>query len=181
MKTLLLLRHAKSDWGDPAREDFDRPLNVRGRKAARRMAEHIARRGLGPDLVWCSTAARARETWALMAPALEPAIGAGLRDDLYLATAAELLAIARGAPDRAARLMLIAHNPGLHEIALSLARTSRDAGELDALRAGLPTAALAIVAFDADGWAGIADGRLVSLVRPRRLPPGDGESRPGDA
>ena len=173
MKTLLLLRHAKSDWGDPAREDFDRPLNARGRKAARRMAGHIAHRGLGPDLVWCSTAARARETWALMAPALASGIGAAWRDDLYLATAAELLAIARGAPDRAARLMLIAHNPGLHDLALSLARTSRDAGELDVLRAGLPTAALAIVAFDAEGWAGIADGRLVALVRPRRLPPND--------
>ena len=69
--------------------------------------------------------------------------------------------------------MLIAHNPGLHDLALGLARTSRDAGELDALRAGLPTAALAIVAFDAGGWARIADGRLVSLVRPRRLPPRD--------
>ena len=173
MKTLLLLRHAKSDWGDPAREDFDRPLNARGRKAARRMAGHIARRGLDPDLVWCSTAARARETWALMAPALAPGIGAAWRDDLYLATAAELLAIARGAPDRAARLMLIAHNPGLHDLALGLARTSRDPADLDALGNGLPTAALAIVAFDANGWAGIADGRLVSLVRPRRLSPGD--------
>lgn len=173
MKTLLLLRHAKSDWGDPSREDFDRPLNARGRKAARRMAEHIARRGLGPDLVWCSTAARARETWALMAPSLTPSIGAAWRDDLYRATAAELLAIARGAPDRAARLMLIAHNPGLHDLALSLSRTSRDAGELDALRLGLPTAALAIIEFDGDRWTGISGGRLVSLVRPKRLPLAD--------
>ncbi|MCE2482681.1 MAG: histidine phosphatase family protein, partial [Alphaproteobacteria bacterium] len=101
MKTLLLLRHAKSDWGDPAREDFDRPLNARGRKAARGMAGHIARRGLGPDLVWCSTAARARETWALMATALAPGIGAAWRDDLNLATARDLLAIARRAPARA--------------------------------------------------------------------------------
>ena len=137
------------------------------------MAEHIARRGLGPDLVWCSTAARARETWALMAPPLAPDIGATWRDDLYLATAGELLAIARGAPDSAARLMLLAHNPGLHDLALSLSRTSRDAGELDALRLGLPTAALAIIEFDGDRWTGISGGRLASLVRPKRLPPAD--------
>tara|TARA_B100000686_G_C16627245_1_gene882551 strand:- start:441 stop:983 length:543 start_codon:yes stop_codon:yes gene_type:complete len=169
MKTLLLLRHAKSDWANPGLDDFDRPLNARGRKAATRMARFIRSEDLSPDLVWCSTAARARETWSLMAPTLSDEAEVVSRDDLYLASRERLLAVARTAPDHAQRLMIVAHNPGLHDLAVSLATTSRDQAELIQLVGGLPTSALAIVVFCVDVWAGISNGELLQFVRPKQL------------
>ena len=79
MKLLTLLRHAKSDWGDPGLADFDRPLNERGRSDAPRMGKWMAVSGFVPDTVLCSTAVRTRETWALVAPALPNAPSAAIR------------------------------------------------------------------------------------------------------
>lgn len=169
MKTLLLLRHAKSDWGKPCLDDFDRPLNSRGRRAAPRMAVLIGSEDLSPDLVWCSTAARAWETWSLMAPDLSDDAEVASREDLYLASREELLAVARTAPDYAERLMIVAHNPGLHDLAVSLATTSNVPAELTQLKGGLPTSALAIISFCVDVWADIANGRLLRFVRPQQL------------
>tara|TARA_Y100000588_G_C14024266_1_gene825676 strand:+ start:431 stop:940 length:510 start_codon:yes stop_codon:yes gene_type:complete len=169
MKTLVLLRHAKSDWGNPRLDDFERPLNARGRRAAPRMAAFMRSEDLSPDLVWCSPAARAWETWSLMAPVLSDDAEVASRDDLYLASREGLLAVARTAPDHTERLMIVAHNPGLHDLAVSLATTSRDPAELTQLEGGLPTSALVIIIFCADVWAGIAKGELLRLIRPKQL------------
>ncbi|NIP89767.1 MAG: histidine phosphatase family protein, partial [Gammaproteobacteria bacterium] len=83
MKTLLLLRHAKSSWDDPSLEDFDRPLAPRGEKAAPVMAAYLASKGLRPDLVLCSPAARARQTWALVAQSLGDGIAVKELQSLY--------------------------------------------------------------------------------------------------
>src|SRR5215831_14982212 len=89
---LYLLRHAKSSWDDPALADHDRPLAPRGRRNGAALAEHVTREGIAPDLVLCSTALRARETLALLLPALGGEAEIQLEDELYGATADELLA-----------------------------------------------------------------------------------------
>ncbi len=168
MKTLLLLRHAESDWGNPGVNDFDRPLNACGRKAAPRIATFVRSVALCPDLVWHSTAARASETWSLMAPVLSYSAEVAPRDDLYLASQEGLLAIIRNAPDHAERLMIVAHNPGLHDLALSLTTSSPDPAELAQLKGGLPTSALAIIAFCVTGWPSIGNGELLRFVWPTK-------------
>jgi len=120
MKTLLLLRHAKSNWDDEALADYDRPLNERGRHDAPRIGRHLARLDLVPDLIVASGARRAEAT------AKRVAIAAGYpgdiryTDELYLADPETFLEIARETDDVVARLMLVGHNPGIEELVTAL-------------------------------------------------------------
>lgn len=167
MKTLTLLRHAKSGWDDPVARDFDRPLNARGKVAAATMGRHLRAQGIGFDHVVASPAVRVVETIA----------AAGLGEPnvwdrrLYLAAASTLLDVARETPAAAARLLLIGHNPGLEDLVLWLAAPGGD------LRAAAeekyPTATLAELAFDTDDWTALAPGgaHLVRFIRPRDLDP----------
>ena len=100
MKTVLLLRHAKSSWNHPSLGDFDRPLAPRGRKAAPRIARFMRAEGLIPDVVFCSAALRALETWALVAPGLDADVPLETLRDLYHGTPGQL---PRRAPRRAGR------------------------------------------------------------------------------
>ena len=169
MKTLYLLRHAKSDWGDSSLKDFDRPLNERGWKAAKAMGEEMRARDLVPDVVLVSPAVRTRETLARA----EEGFGAPFKvvEDraIYLAETETLIDLIRGAPAKAGKLMVIGHNPGMHELALAL--TNGPAGLRDEVAQKYPTAALAEISFDVDDWADVAPGtgRLRSFVRPRDL------------
>ena len=152
-ETLLFLRHAKSSWDDPALDDFDRPLNARGRDAAARMGAYIIREDLTPDIIVCSSAARTRETHAIMAEALS--VGSGeperaplpttlILDALYLAAPRDILRAIDAAPP-ARRLMVIGHNPGMQDCALTLADKAASApAALAALAEKFPTGALAI-------------------------------------
>ena len=167
MKRLYLLRHAKSSWKDTGLPDHDRPLAARGRRAAKAIARHLRNRDLGPQLVLCSTARRARETL----DRIQPALGAAtveLEHDLYAASAAALLQRLRRVPDTVASVMLIGHNPGLQDLALDLARP---APTLSELATKFPTAALATLEFRASSWQDLdhETGELVALVRPRDL------------
>jgi phosphohistidine phosphatase len=158
VRTLHLLRHAKSSWDDPSLADHDRPLAGRGRRDAKRIAEHIRRSGIEPELVLCSTAARTRETLALVEPALgSPAVE--LEDDLYGASADELLARIRRVPDAVGSVLVIGHNPGLHELALALAP--------DGPFGKFPTGALATFSLP-EGRSGPAV--LTGYVVPKALP-----------
>ena len=172
MPELLLLRHAKSDWKDRRLDDFDRPLAPRGREAAPLMGRYLRDQGLEPDLVLCSMARRARETLALLLTALASAPEISYLKTLYLAPPSRLLAVLRRQrPDRG-RILLVAHNPGLHHLALDLAGGQGGAAGR-ALAEKYPTAALA--RFQVAGWAELgADGggapaRLVEFVKPREL------------
>lgn len=167
------MRHAKSSWDDPALDDFDRPLGPRGRKAARRMGGYIEREGLAPDLVVCSAARRARETWRLAREEIGGEIRSDVTRSLYLASPDRLLRAIRRAPDSAGRLLVIAHNPGIQELAVWLdadANDGRESGPSAEMRAKFPTAALAVLSVDARSWSEAAGGRarLVKFVRPRR-------------
>ena len=167
-RRLLLLRHAKSAYPQGV-ADLDRPLGPRGREAAPLMGEYIAREGLRPDLAMVSPARRTQETWAAVRPFLD-----GTREEtvpsIYEAPAARILDAIRSAPDEVETLMLIGHNPGLGEAALRLVGAGPTELRRD-LREKFPTAALAVIAFEAGRWAEIAEGAgtLLRYVRPRQL------------
>ncbi len=171
MKTILLVRHAKSSWDDPRLGDFDRPLAPRGRTAAPRIAGYMHDEGLAPELVLCSAARRAQQTWALMAPAFDADIPIELRRELYHAAPHRLLEALREAPDEAAAVLMIAHSPAMEGLAIGLSGPDSDAAALDRMSAKFPTAALAVVTFDGDRWSDVGenDGRLTRFVCPRDL------------
>ncbi len=178
MRQLLLLRHAKSAWDNKALPDQDRPLSPRGRRAASLMRQAMRDLGLAPDLVLLSPSQRTRETLE----ALEPWDDAPLIetvDRLYLATAPQLLEALRGVAETVRSVMLIAHNPGMHELAMLLAGPRGTAArhghghdrDIERLTAGYPTAALAEFGI-AGPWQqlGSGGGQLIRFLRPRDLP-----------
>jgi phosphohistidine phosphatase len=171
MKTLTLLRHAKSTWDDPVARDFGRPLNPRGRRAAFAMGREIRAQGLGFDRVVASPARRVIETLEEVARGfgtIEP----DYDERVYLASLDTLLEVVRSTADAAERLLLVGHNPGMEGLAMLL---TRDGG--DALRAEIavkyPTGALAEISLPAERWRDVRErsGTLVRYIRPRDLDP----------
>lgn len=158
MKRLCLLRHAKSDWGDPAKDDFDRPLNARGAKAADFMAGFIVTSAYRPDAVLCSTAARARETCAPLAARLGREVPVIYRDELYHAMPDTMLDEIRRAPMAAQTLLVVAHNPGLVLLAMALAEDPDDETALR-IAHGVPTGGFIVFEFDVGRWEDIAEGK----------------------
>jgi phosphohistidine phosphatase len=171
MKNLTLLRHAKSGWEDSVNRDFDRPLNPRGRKAARTVALEMKTQGLDFDLVLASPARRVIETLEEVAAGFGP-LRADYDPRLYLASTATLLEIVRATPDEVERLLLVGHNPGLEEIALRLSR--RDEGGLRReIEVKYPTGTVAEIELPVEHWAEVREGAgsLVRFIRPRDLDP----------
>lgn len=174
MKTILLLRHAKSAWSDPRLDDHERPLNRRGVQAATAMADHIAQREPRPDLILCSTAMRTRQTLAPLLKRLDaPAPPIALEKDLYLASEDVLLAHLRTVGDDVATILLVGHNDGIWHLAEELAG-SGPVAVLAALRGKYPTGALATLRVPDGPWRDLAPGsaKLVAFVRPRDLAAG---------
>ena len=165
MKLLYLLRHAKSSWDDPALADRDRPLAPRGVRAARQLAKHARREGIAPDVVLCSPALRARRTLELVEPGLGGQPDVLVAEELYGASAEDLLDRLRRLPDAVGSAMLVGHNPGLQELALTLAPSAEQ------LRDSLPTGALATISVADETWSQLQPGHaeLLSLVVPRDL------------
>ena len=171
MKTLYLLRHAKSSWDDPTLDDFDRPLAARGRAAAPRIGAFMRAHGLIPEIVVCSSARRARETWALVADALDAEIETTRTDELFHGSPFRLLTVLRRAPDSAASLALVGHSPGIENLAARLSGPGSDVAGLNRLRGKFPTAALAVIELNVERWDAVEEGggRLIRFVRPRDL------------
>lgn len=171
MKSLTLLRHAKSGWDDAAMRDFDRPLNPRGRRAARKVGAEMKAQGLVFDLVLASPARRAVETVEEVAVGYG-AIAPEYDERIYLAAATTLLDIVRHAPDTADRLLLVGHNPGFEELALRLSR--RDGDPLRAqIEVKYPTGTVAEIELPVDRWRDVTErrGRVRRFIRPRDLDP----------
>lgn len=169
MKTLSLLRHAKSGWDDPVARDFDRPLNPRGRRAARAVGEKMKSEGLAFDLVLASPARRVVETLEELETVFGP-LQARFEKRIYLASTETLLDIVREADDSAGRLLLVGHNPGFERLALLLTR----AGNLRSrVEAKYPTATLAEIGFPVNHWRDVGEGKgeLERFIRPRDLDP----------
>lgn len=166
MKTLYLLRHAKSSWDDPGLDDFDRPLAKRGREAAARIGRLMADRGWVPDLALVSPALRARDTWEGVAPAFAAPVETRFEPALYLAAPDDILALLRALPDAPQSVVLVGHNPGLEQCAALLAGGGSDPEPLARMTAKFPTAALA--RFDVA--AAVPGGAAVThFVRPKDL------------
>ena len=177
MRRLMLLRHAKTEHDAPSGRDHDRRLDERGRLDAAAIGTWIGRHPLPPDAVKVSTAVRARQTWDIAHEAMTEAAREQAAphvewlDEIYGAEPAQLLQIVRMASvTDPARLMLIGHNPGMHELALMLAG-SGDAAAKKALEDNLPTAGLAILDFAIDDWNEVAfrRGKLVRFTSPKLL------------
>lgn len=166
MPTLHLVRHAKASRDAPV-EDHDRPLAPRGRRAAPAMARWMAENGVAPELVLVSTARRCRETWAAMQAEFASRPAVEFEAGLYLAAAGDLLARLRRLPAGRREVMLIGHNPGLHELAVSLAGAGDGVGRRR-LHEKFSTGALATLSSPASEWSGLSPGRLdlIRFIRP---------------
>lgn len=174
MKTLILLRHAKSGWDDHGARDFDRRLNPKGERAARAMGAHMRDLGLSWDHAIASPAARVVETLAQVGEGYGRSIDPEWDRRAYLASAVTLLDIVHEAADDDATLLLSGHNPGLEDLILMLVP---DGDPLrDAVEIKFPTASLAVMTSDADRWEDVVPGRvaLTRFVRPRDLDPNFG-------
>jgi phosphohistidine phosphatase len=183
-RRLILLRHAKSEWPDVP--DRDRPLAKRGRRDAPRIGRWLRQHGYQPDVVVVSAATRARQTWDLVAPELGGSPAVHFEPRAYAASALTLLYLAQELPDRYRTALLIAHNPGLEDLATTLAGAPETApahapapgasetapapgnGPRPAL--SLPTAAVAVFEFPGD-WPSLTPGhaRLTNLTTPADL------------
>jgi len=162
MKTLLVLRHAKSSWNDPALDDHERPLNKRGRRDGPRMGELVRQYGLIPDLVISSDAVRARLTAEAVAQAARYTGEILLHQHLYMASPADILSVLRTVPGNAETVMIVGHNPELEELVEQLTGEQQD----------LPTAALAQIVLPIDQWRDLKPstrGTLLGHWRPKEL------------
>lgn len=174
MKTLLLLRHAKSVLGQAGLPDHDRSLNRRGERAAAIMADHIVAKSPRPDLILCSTATRTRQTLAPLVEHLHsPAPPIALERSLYLASEGMLLGRLRDVPDEVGTVLLIGHNDGIWELAEALTGHGK-ATAMTALHEKFPTGALATLRTPIEHWRDLAAGEaeLLAFVCPRDLVPG---------
>jgi phosphohistidine phosphatase len=146
MKTLLLLRHAKSSWKDPALDDHERPLSKRGRATAKMIGAYLRREKIRPDVVICSSAVRARETLAPISKEIKPP-KVVLEKDIYEVPQRKLWKHISTLPENADCVLLIGHNPALHDLALALADAASRA-RLPPIDGKFPTGAMATFHLD---------------------------------
>jgi len=161
MKTLLLLRHAKSDWGDSSLRDFDRPLADRGERDAPRIGKALRKSGVTPDIIVASPAARARATVQAAMKAAKVELNITFDESIYGASSAELMKLIRHLPDTNKCALLVGHNPGFEDLA----------GRLTGSHERMPTAALACIEFQIEHWDDVNDGqgKLVWRLTPKQL------------
>ncbi len=162
MKTLLILRHAKSSWDEPGLTDHERPLNDRGKKDAKRVGQLLVETDLVPDRIVSSTALRARKTADKVAQACGYAGQIETTPRLYLAAPWQIIELVRETADDCLRLMIVGHNPGLEDLVRQLTWQPQS----------LATATLARVALDIASWQSLAvppGGELVQIWRPKEL------------
>ena len=166
------MRHAKSSWDDPLLSDHARPLNPRGRAAAAAMRRMMQEAGLAPDLVLVSSARRTLQTLEALepwddTPLVEP------MDALYLAAPEQMIQVLHGIAETVRSVLILGHNPGLHDLALLLAEAGE--GQMrHRLSESFPSGALAEFSF-AGSWSALHEGgaRLLRFVTPRDLPAAD--------
>ena len=167
---LMLLRHASSKKAEPCTRDLDRALNARGRKDAAKIGAYMAHHALLPDRVIVSPARRARETWERVSKAFSALPPVDYDDRLYEGDPDATLAVIRETDPSIRSLLIVGHNPGLHETARLLIAAG-DVETRERLNEGLPTAGLALIDFPVDDWRKVCPhrGRLQVFVSPRSL------------
>jgi phosphohistidine phosphatase len=159
---LILMRHAKSDWGSAGQRDHDRPLNARGRASAKALGRWLKARGAIPDEILCSSARRTQETCALLDLAVAPT----LLKSLYLADAHEMLTVLQGATGKT--VLMLAHNPGIAELAEEIVSAPPEHERFS----DYPTGATLLARFDIADWGNLRPGigQVEDFVIPRELP-----------
>jgi phosphohistidine phosphatase len=170
VKTIYLLRHAKSSWQDQEAEDIDRHLSKRGREAAKAMAHYLSAEGIVPAQILCSPAVRTRQTLEHMEANLNAAIPIRFEKGIYNADAPSLLRRLRRLSDALPSVMVIGHNPGIERLALMLAGNGEVTAR-DKLANKYPTGTLAVLTASIDHWndLGPKGARLQAFVRPKDL------------
>lgn len=170
MKSLFLLRHAKSSWDDVSLADRDRPLAPRGKKAAPKIGHAMAEHGWLPECALVSPATRTRQTWKLVASELANPPAPTFPEALYPGTGESLLAELRAVAAGTDSVVLVAHNPAVEELARMLAGPDSVQKAMERLDVKFPTGALARFEFEG-AWDDLAPGRarLTDLLRPRDL------------
>ena len=170
MKRLAILRHAKSSWDDPSLDDFDRPLNERGWKAARRMGRELKDRGVRFDLVLASMAARVRETIDGVQETYDFAAPVRFEPRLYGASDATLLELVRALAEEVKAPLIVGHNPGLERLIAGLTRDDRK-GLRRRIAGKFPTGALALIDLPTRRWSEVErdSGELAELILPKEL------------
>lgn len=160
MKTLILIRHAKSDWSDFSARDFDRELNARGKHDAPLMGQRLAARDIQPDAFTVSTACRAKATAKLMAPALGFSFAdIQWKNELYLASPSTMRSVIRQTADHIQTLVLLAHNPGITELANQLAAANIS---------NIPTCGVVTFELPIDQWAELNHAHLIDFDYPKK-------------
>lgn len=169
-KTLILLRHAKTETGSAGQDDKARRLIPRGNEATRIIGNWLVEKGLIPDYVLCSDAIRTTETVLGIEHAYKRPLPVNYTPKLYLASANEILNVIEAVPENVSRLMVVAHNPGVHELAMKLARNGDDS-LIDKMAIKFPTCAVATFACHTPDWATIRSARteLSDFVSPKML------------
>jgi len=170
VKRLTVLRHAKSSWDDPDLDDFNRPLNKRGWKAARRMGRELKNRDTRFDLVIASPAARVRETIDGLTEKFDLNVEIRFEPRIYMAGEDTLLQIVHEIPDAVHAPLVVGHNSGLERLIVEL--THRDAkGLRDRVARKFPTAALAEIELPAHRWAEVepGSGEVAALILAKEL------------
>ena len=163
--TLILTRHAKSAWDDPSLDDFERPLNGRGRSSALKIGNWLVANGHLPDTVLVSGARRTVETWSRMADVMPSTATMVSEPALYLASSDVILRVLQARKSPA--IMLIAHNPGIGDFASRILSQTPDHEKFDKY----PTTATTVMEFDAPEWSEVqwGSGKLIDFVVPREL------------
>ncbi|MCV9966142.1 histidine phosphatase family protein [Pararhizobium sp. BT-229] len=168
-RRLILLRHAKSAWPEGV-ADEERPLAERGRKSAPAIGAYMAHKKLIPDLALVSPARRAQETWELVRKGLSKKIKERDAPEIYEVAAGRILEVIRTVKPGIRTLMMVGHNPGMEDLASLLVKDG-DADATGRMKEKFPTASLAIIDFDIEGWDEVAAGTgyLERFVTPRSL------------
>ena len=173
MKTVGLLRHAKSGWADPRARDFDRPLSPRGEKGAVLMGRHIRDTGRRFDRVLASPAVRVAETIEQANKAFGRSFPVEWDRRIYLASSATLIDLLRELGSDVGAALMVGHNPGLEDVIFDLVPDDGSSPLRDEVEVKFPTASFAVLELDIERWADLKEGcaRLVALTRPRDLDP----------
>jgi len=173
MKRLTLLRHAKSDWDDPVKRDFDRPLNGRGERAAALIGQFAKSKGMEFDHLVASPAVRVVETLDTFFEGYGQRIEPLWDRRIYLASSVTLIDVIRDIPDSAESALLVGHNPGLEDLILDLVADNGKSPLRDDVEIKFPTASLAVIDLAVDRWADVEKdgGALIAFTRPRDLDP----------
>jgi len=169
-KTLILMRHSKSSWDNSYKDDFDRPLNSRGRENAQMVAKHIHSWGFKPELTLCSSALRCKQTLELIIPYFPKKMHIRYLDELYLAPETAILEIIKSIKLSIDQMLVIGHNPGLSDLSQSLIYSSNKKNDYFETQQ-FPTSAASIFEMSINNWVNfkLSESKIIDFVTPKNL------------